>query len=271
MKNWIINKMKSYCDRKNINTCALFCLLSLFVLFQSREALSDNNVFKEPISKESLSDDDVSKELISKESLPDDNVFKELINKESLSDDNVLKELIGKEALPDNNVYRELIERGVATYEDGCRAISAYVGIEADTMTFEKVVLALKQKEIVDKRWEYAPDKTLTRAIMAYMIFKVLDMKGGFTMHVADGIGRFTSFVCRKLGISDDFTVPDIGIGRRYAFLEFQFQGIIPRGNKRTFLTGHDLMAIMYRLEQYIKGEEAKKKQEEKKPENTNG
>ncbi|MBC8555823.1 MAG: hypothetical protein H8D23_39935 [Candidatus Brocadiales bacterium] len=82
-------------------------------------------------------------------------------------------------------------------------------------------------------------------------------------MHTLSGIGHFTSFICRKLGISDDFTMPDIGIGRRYAYLEFQFQGIIPQGNKRTFLTGHDLMAIMYRLEQYIKAEEAKKKQEE--------
>ena len=203
MKNYVISKMKFYCNKKNINACALFCLLSLLVLFQSREALADENV------------------------------------------------------------YRDLIERGVATYEDGCRAISAYVGIPADTMTFEKVVLALKKKEIVDARWEYKPDKTLTRAIVAYMIFKKLEMKGGFTMHAVNGIGRFTSFVCRKLGICDDFTAPDIGIGRRYAFLEFQFKGIIPQGNKRTFLTGHDLMAIMYRLEQYIKAEEAGKKQDE--------
>ena len=203
MKNCVISKMKFYFDKRNISVCTLLCLLSLFVLFQSREALTDENV------------------------------------------------------------YRELIERGVATYEDGCRAISAYVDIPADTMTFEEVVLALKNKEIVDSRWEYAPDKTLTRAIVAYMGLKALDMKGGFTMHVVDGIGRFTSFVRSKLGISDDFTVPDIGIGRRYAFLEFQFKGITPRGNKRTFLTGHDLMAIMYRLEQYIKAEEARKKQEE--------
>ena len=212
MKNCVISKMKFYCDKRNVSVCTLFCLLSLFVLFESREALADENIYRE--------------------------------------------------ALPDNNVYRELIERGVATYEDGCRAISAYVNIQADTMTFKKVVLALKKKKIVDGRWEYAPDKTLTRAIIAYMIFKVLDMNGGFTMHVADGIGRFTSFVCRKLGISDDFTVPDIGIGRRYAFLEFQFKGIIPQGNKRTFLTGHDLMAIMYRLEQYIKAEEEEKGRE---------
>ncbi len=170
-----------------------------------------------------------------------------------------------REALAGNNVYRELVERGVATYEDGCRAISAYVDIPAGTMTFEEVVSALKKKEIVDRRWEYKPDKTLTRGIVAYMIFKVLDMKGGFTMHAINGIGRFTRFMCRKLGISDDFTMPDIGIGRRYAYLEFQFKGIIPQGNKRTFLTGHDLMAVMYRLEQYIKAEEVEKKQKEEK------
>ena len=213
MKNCVISKMEFYCNKRSISVCVLLCLLLLSVLFQSREALADENIYRK--------------------------------------------------ALTDENVYRELIERGVATYEDGCRAISAYVGVPAGAMTFEEVVSELKRKEIVDRRWKYSPDKTLTRAIMAYMIFKVLDMKGGFTMHVVNGMGRFTSFVCRKLGISDDFTVPDIGIGRRYAFLEFQFKGIIPRGNKRTFLTGHDLMAIMYRLEQYIKGEEAKKKQEE--------
>ena len=210
--------MEFYCNKRSISVCALLCLLLLSVLFQSREALADENIYRK--------------------------------------------------ALTDENVYRDLIERGVATYEDGCRAISAYVGVPAGAMTFEEVVAELKRKEIVDRRWKYSPDKTLTRAIMAYMIFKVLDMKGGFTMHVTDGIGRFTSFVCRKLGISDDFTVPDIGIGRRYAFLEFQFKGIIPQGNKRTFLTGHDLMAVMYRLEQYIKAEEAEKKQAEEK-ENT--
>ena len=210
--------MEFYCNKRSISVCVLLCLLLLSVLFQSREALADENIYRK--------------------------------------------------ALTDENVYRELIERGVATYEDGCRAISAYVGVPAGAMTFEEVVSELKRKEIVDRRWKYSPDKTLTRAIMAYMIFKVLDMKGGLTMHVTDGIGRFTSFVCRKLGISDDFTVPDIGIGRRYAFLEFQFKGIIPQGNKRTFLTGHDLMAVMYRLEQYIKAEEAEKKQAEEK-ENT--
>ena len=210
--------MEFYCNKRSISVCVLLCLLLLSVLFQSREALADENIYRK--------------------------------------------------ALTDENVYRDLIERGVATYEDGCRAISAYVGVPAGAMTFEEVVSELKRKEIVDRRWKYSPDKTLTRAIMAYMIFKVLDMKGGFTMHVVNGMGRFTSFVCRKLGISDDFTVPDIGIGRRYAFLEFQFKGIIPQGNKRTFLTGHDLMAVMYRLEQYIKAEEAEKKQAEEK-ENT--
>ncbi len=38
------------------------------------------------------------------------------------------------------------------------------------------------------------------------------------------------------------------------------FKGIVPPGNKMTFLTCHDLMAIMYRLEQYVKAEKAEKK-----------
>ncbi|MGR3293342.1 MAG: hypothetical protein ACUZ9M_04910, partial [Candidatus Scalindua sp.] len=61
----------------------------------------------------------------------------------------------------DNNIYRDLVERGVATYEDGCRAISHFVDVPAGTMTFEEVVAELKEKGIIGKRWKYKADKTL--------------------------------------------------------------------------------------------------------------
>ncbi len=65
-------------------------------------------------------------------------------------------------------------------------------------MAFEKGVLVLKKMRL------------LTRdGIAAYMIFKVLDMKGDGSMHAENGIGRFT---CRKLWKSEGFTAPDIGI-----------------------------------------------------------
>jgi hypothetical protein len=197
--------MKFYNGKRNISACTFLCLLSFCVLFQSRESLADENV------------------------------------------------------------YRELIERGVATYEDGCRAISAYVDIKTDTMVFEEVVLALKKKEIADRRWRYKSDKILTRGIMVYMIFMALDMKGDFTIRTTKGIGKLTGFVHRKLGISNGFTMPDIGMGRRYAYLAFQYNEMVPRDNKSKYLTGHDLLALMYRIEQHIKAEDIKKQQKRKK------
>ena len=159
----------------------------------------------------------------------------------------------------DNNIYRDLVERGVATYEDGCRGISHFVDVPADTMTFEEVVAELKRKGIIGKRWKYKAEKPLTRGMMAYMICKVLNIKGGLVMRTINGVGRFTSFIREKLKLKDGLAVPDIGMTKRYAYLECQYMGIVPIGHKKTYLTGHDLLALMYRLEQHIKAEEKKK------------
>ena len=170
-----------------------------------------------------------------------------------------------KPVLADNNIYRDLVDRGIATYEDGCRAISHFVDVPENTMTFEELVVELKKKGIIGKRWKYKAEKPVTRGIMAYMICKVLKIKGGLTMHTIDTTKRFTRLICSKLGIKDDFGLPDIGIGKRYAYLELQNMGLVPIGHKKTFLTGHDLLALMYRVEQYTKAEEVKRKQEEEK------
>ncbi|MGR3304234.1 MAG: hypothetical protein ACUZ8I_17285, partial [Candidatus Scalindua sp.] len=157
------------------------------------------------------------------------------------------------------------VERGVATYEDGCRAISHFVDVPAGTMTFEEVVAELKEKGIIGKRWKYKADKTLTRGIMAYMICKVLKIKGGLAMRVIDTTKRFANLICNKLKIKNGLAVPDIGMTKRYAYLECQYMGIVPIGHKKTYLTGHDLLALMYRIEQRIKAEEKKRKQGEEK------
>ena len=70
--------------------------------------------------------------------------------------------------------------------------------------------------------------------------------------------------MCSSLKIKNGIDVPDIGMTKRYA-LECLDMGLMPAGHKETFLTGHDLMALMYRIEQYIKAGEKDKKQEEEK------
>ncbi len=176
-----------------------------------------------------------------------------------------------KGASAEENVYRDLVDKGVATYEDGCRAISYFVDVPENTMTFEELVVELKKKGIIGKRWKYKAEKPVTRGIMAYMVCRVLNIKGGLSMRTIDTTKRFTRLICSKLGIKGDFGLPDIGIGKRYAYLELQNMGLVPTGQKKTFLTGHDLLALMYRIEQYIKArereeniKEEKKKKEEK-------
>ncbi len=165
-----------------------------------------------------------------------------------------------KSILAKEGIYRELVDRGIATYEDGCRAISYFVDVPENTMTFEELVLELKKKGIIRRRWKYKAEKPLTRGIMAYMVCRVLNIKGGLTMRALDGIERFTSLIRKKLKIKGDFALPDFGMNKRYAYLELQNMVLVPTGYKKTFLTGHDLLALMYRIEQHIKMKEREKK-----------
>ncbi len=163
----------------------------------------------------------------------------------------------------EGNIYRDLIEKGVATYEDGCRAISCFTDVDEKNLAFDELVSALKEKGIIGKRWKHKAEKPLTRGEIAYMECKVLKISGGLTMRTIDTTKRFAGFVCKKLKINDSLTVPDVGMYKRYAYKESQHMGIIPAGHKRKYVTGHDLLASLYRIEQYIKAEEKGEKQKE--------
>ncbi len=168
----------------------------------------------------------------------------------------------------DNNAYMQLSEKGVATYEDGCRAVSHFTDVVSENLTFDELVLALKEKGIVGRGWKHKAEKPLTRGELAAMECRVLKIRGGLAMRAIDTTRRFAGFVCRKLKINDSFTAPDIGAYRRYAHLEFLDNGLMPAGHKTKYVTGHDLLASMYRVEQYIKAEEQKRDQKKQQKEN---
>ncbi len=168
---------------------------------------------------------------------------------------------LGRCAFADNNVYRDLIDRDIATYEDGCRAISCFVDVHAEKMAFDEVVAELEEKGIIEKSWKYKAEKPLTRGIVAYMSSKILKIKGGLTMRVMGLTKRFTRLISKKFKKKDGHLLPDIGMGKRYAFLESQHMGLVPQGYKGTYITGHDMLAWLYRLEQYIKAHEGTRKQ----------
>ncbi|GAX62662.1 Coenzyme f420-dependent n5,n10-methylene tetrahydromethanopterin reductase and related flavin-dependent oxidoreductase [Candidatus Scalindua japonica] len=166
-----------------------------------------------------------------------------------------------------DNIYRDLIEREIVTYEDGCRAISCFAEVSAATMTFNEMVAELEEKGIVEKSWKYKAETPLTRGTMAFMISKLLKIKGGLTMRAIALTRRFTRFISKGFKKKNGPLLPDIGMSKRYAYRETQHMGLLPSGNNKTYITGTDMLAGLYRLEQYIKAEERKEKKVEKRKE----
>ncbi len=164
-----------------------------------------------------------------------------------------------------NNAYMELSEKGVATYEDGCRAVSHFTDVVSEDLSFDELILALKERGIVGKGWKHEAEKYLTRSELAAMECRVLKIRGGLAMRAIDTSRRIAGFVCRKLKINYSLSAPDIGAYKRYAHLEFLDNGLMPAGHKKKYVTGHDLLASMYRIEQYIKAGEQKKEQKKQR------
>lgn len=124
---------------------------------------------------------------------------------------------------------RELEDKAITTFEDGCRSIAAFLRLPVATGTFEQVLEELRKREIVRNKWAKA-DEPLTWGRISYMMCRALDIRGGLIMTAT----RRTT--------------------ERYALRECLDRGLVPRqGNKVRYLSGADLMAVLYRMEVYVK------------------
>lgn len=126
------------------------------------------------------------------------------------------------------NFLRDLPDKGVATFEDGCRGIATLLKISLPDPSFEKLAQELLDRKIIRKKWMEKPTSSLTWGQISYMVYTALKIRGGVTITV-------------------------IGPTERYAYRECIDKGLMPMGNKAQFLTGADLMAILYKAEVYVR------------------
>jgi hypothetical protein len=126
------------------------------------------------------------------------------------------------------SALRGLEDKGTATFEDGCRGIAALLKLPEASDPFDKLLEVLRKEKLVSKRWKAEPDASLTWGRISYMLCRALKIRGGLIMTLT-------------------------GTTERYAFRECVAKGLMPRGSKGRYLSGADLMAILYRAEIYIK------------------
>ncbi len=131
-------------------------------------------------------------------------------------------------ASADPAFFRTLLDKKKATVSDAARVMVILHTKNRNPATFQQDLQTLRQAGIVPKRWKWTADKPVTCGEVAYMLCKVLGIKGGLTMRVT-------------------------GITQRYAFRECSFRKLIPPTHQSKHLTGEELVAITAKAERYMR------------------
>ncbi|MEW6355330.1 MAG: hypothetical protein AB1696_03315 [Planctomycetota bacterium] len=89
--------------------------------------------------------------------------------------------LFSRVARPENEAefITGLAARESVTYAEGVRGVAFAITGEGTILPFEEALSALRQKEIVDKKWDLKNDDRLTNGKFAVMLFKAAGLKKG--------------------------------------------------------------------------------------------
>jgi hypothetical protein len=105
--------------------------------------------------------------------------------------------------------------------DQGCSMVLLLVEGEDRYTSFEQRLAALESKGFADGSWNLQEEEPVNKGTLAYMLCRGLGIKGGVMMQL-------------------------IG-GRRYAYREAIFQGLMLRGSENEPLTGPEVVGIMGR------------------------
>ena len=128
----------------------------------------------------------------------------------------------------DNAFFRVLAAKPNASMEDAVKAIYMLKVGESDVgeMTFAEICDIMKQKKLMKASYGKDPNKLVNRGQVAYMLCKVLGIRGGLTMRV-------------------------FGVSERYGFRECLYLGLMPVGSQWDKVSGSELMGILAQAAEY--------------------
>ena len=122
--------------------------------------------------------------------------------------------------------FVNLTMKKLVTFEDGCRGLRTIQTGAYPTETFNKLLTEMKKDKTARKGWKATPDKPLTFGRCAYMLCRMLKIRGGITMIV-------------------------FGTSERYGLRECVHLHLMPTGAGNHHLTGADFLAILSRAQAY--------------------
>ncbi|HHH75560.1 MAG TPA: hypothetical protein ENL03_00880 [Phycisphaerae bacterium] len=107
------------------------------------------------------------------------------------------------------------------------RAVLMLVDGKDDCKTFSERIEKLKDRKLVDPKWDFDADKPITRGKLAYMVFTGCGINGGVTLAL-------------------------FGPSQRYCLRELKYKGIIISGDQAGAVSGMETIAILSRADAYM-------------------
>jgi hypothetical protein len=136
------------------------------------------------------------------------------------------------ENLPADAFFHDhLPKEAIVTVGEGYRALLMLMDGEERYTTFEEREAELLRRDILRPQWGLERDKGLDHGSAAYMVMRILKIRGGVNVNT---LGR--------LGIGD----------RRYAMRELGYMDLMPPGPPYRYMTGGELVDLMARADEYM-------------------
>jgi hypothetical protein len=122
------------------------------------------------------------------------------------------------------NFWHELASRHVTSNDDAFHGLLLYMNNKDDSKTYDDRVATLKSKGLLPQSFNEPAFAAVTRGTLAVAIVKLLDIKGGWVMHV-------------------------FGPSPRYAVKELVYDDIYPPSSPQQTFSGSEFVGIIGKLD----------------------
>jgi hypothetical protein len=138
----------------------------------------------------------------------------------------VLAQYSGNDADSQMNFWHELANRRLTSNDDAFHAILLYTDGRDDAGTYDKRVATLKARGLLYGGFDHTADDAIRRGDLAVIICKVLDIKGGWVMHI-------------------------FGPVPRYAVKELVYMGIYPPSSPQQTFSGTEFVGVIGKMDDF--------------------
>ncbi len=138
----------------------------------------------------------------------------------------VITKYPGSDADAQLSFWHELADRNLTSNDDAFHGLLLYLDGKDDSVNYAQRVATLKSRGMLPNSFAEPPDVAVRRGVLAVAVAKILDIRGGWVMHV-------------------------FGPSQRYATRELVYDDVFPPSSAQQTFSGSEYVGIIGKIEDY--------------------